>query len=137
MYIRGLVLPLFCLSFLSSSCNVLYFIQYNHVLSLSLISSLLPPLPGIAEPPALIQPCPASPAKSTPLPCCAKLPLQPHPCSNREKSHCPPHLALRHIAAAPQPTPRPKSQPCPTMSSLDSDPAPCPPVTIVGGLESL
>jgi hypothetical protein len=68
MYIRGLVLPLFCLSSLSSSHNVLYFIQYNHVLSLSLVSSLLPPLSSLAESPVLVQPCRASPAKSTPLP---------------------------------------------------------------------
>jgi hypothetical protein len=56
VYIRGLVLPLFCLSFLSSSYNILYYIQYNYILSLSLISSLLPPLSNLA--------------KSIPLPYC-------------------------------------------------------------------
>jgi hypothetical protein len=130
MYIRGLVLLLFCLSFLSPLCNVLYFIQYNYILSLSLISSLLPPLSSLAEPPVIVQPCRASPAKSTPLPCRAKLPFQPYPRSNHEHSHCPVHLTLRCVAAAPQPTLLPKSHPRPTVGSLDSDPAPCPPLTV-------
>jgi hypothetical protein len=47
---------------------LLYFIQYNYVLSLSLISSLPPPLSNLAKPPILVQPCQACPAKSTPLP---------------------------------------------------------------------
>jgi hypothetical protein len=37
--------------------NPLILIQYNYILSLSVISSLLPPLSSLAKPPVLIQPC--------------------------------------------------------------------------------
>jgi hypothetical protein len=41
MYIRGLVPLLFCLSFFPPHATSCIIIQYNYVLSLSLISSLL------------------------------------------------------------------------------------------------
>jgi hypothetical protein len=83
MYIRRFILPPFCLCFLSSSRNVLYFYPIQLLLSSSLVPSI-PPL------------CPAQPSLLS-LPSLAK-PAQPSSC------------------------------PCPTVSSLDSDSAPCPPL---------
>jgi hypothetical protein len=61
MYIRGLVLPPFCLSFLSSSRNVLYFYPIQPHLPLSLIPS---PSPSVQ--PSQAPPCPRPALPSLP-----------------------------------------------------------------------
>jgi hypothetical protein len=110
MYIRGLVLPLSCLSFLSSSRNVLYYLSNTTLLPVSVSSCLSPsaPSPSLALIP-VTQPCPRS-------------------------------LALGHLTfplsgpARPRPTfripsPRPCGVPRPVTSSLEPAPVPSRPVT--------
>jgi hypothetical protein len=110
MYIRGLVLPLSCLSFLSSSYNILYYLSNTTLLPVSVSSCLSPsaPSPSLALIP-VTQPCPRS-------------------------------LALGYLTfppsgpARPRPTlriPSPHSYmvPCPVTSSLEPTPVPSRPVT--------
>jgi hypothetical protein len=69
MYIRRFILPPFCLSFLSSLRNVLYFYPIQLLLSSPLVPSIPPPpLSSPAKPPVLVQPSQACPAKFLPLP---------------------------------------------------------------------
>jgi hypothetical protein len=117
MYIRGLVLPLSCLSFLSSSCNVLYYLSNTTLLPVSASSCLLP---------------------SAPSPSLAFIPVtQP----------CPRYLALGHLTsplsgpARPRPTLRiPSPRSCmisrPVTSSLEPAPIPSRPVTVRVGKET-
>jgi hypothetical protein len=67
MYIRRFILPPFCLSFLSSSCNVLYFYPIQLLLSSSLVPSI-PPL-CLAQPSLLSLPSLAKPAQPSSCPC--------------------------------------------------------------------
>jgi hypothetical protein len=66
MYIRGLVLPSLCLSFVLHATSYI-FIQYNYV-SLCLLSPVFPPLSSLAKPP-LSSPSLAKPAQPSPCPC--------------------------------------------------------------------
>jgi hypothetical protein len=125
MYIRGLVLLLFCLSFFPPHATSCIFIQYNYV-SLYLCS---PVFTSSAQPswPPCPRPRPAKPSH-----------LRPHRAKSRPSrapiwitKSCVSHRALpsHRVAAPTTPVPAPELPSTPAASSLDSVSIPRPSVT--------
>jgi hypothetical protein len=123
---KGACPPAALYFFLSSSRNILYFIQYNYVslcLYSPVFSSSAPPSWPPCPHPRLAKPSHLHPhhAKSCP----SRTPI------GITKSHVFHHaLPLYHVATPSMPVPAPESLSMPAASSLDSVSIPCPSVTL-------
>jgi hypothetical protein len=126
MYIRGLVLLLFCLSFFPPHATSCIFIQYNYI-SLYLCSPVFSSSTQPSRPPCP-RPRPAKPSHLRPHHAKSRPSRAPIWITKSHVSHC--TLPSHCVAAPSTPMPAPELPSTPAASSLDSVSVPRPSVIL-------